>query len=94
MSINEIIKQNLLIKNLKLPKITTKVTHCQDYHYGHCSKCQEYKAKFCNENLIYQKIKQVTANRWHLYFACANNHLVIRWIIKKKNRIIIGNLKN
>lgn len=94
MSINEIIKTNLLIKNLKLPKLTTKVTHCQNRTSDYCSECHEHKTKICNEKLTYQSIKQVSNKRWHLYFLCSKNHLIIRWITSNDNQIIIGNLKN
>lgn len=94
MSINEIIKKYLPITKQKLPKSATKINHCQTKYYEYCSDCKENKIKSCNEKLIFQKITQISDIRWHLYFKCQKNHLIIRWVILDNKNINIGFVKN
>ena len=94
MSINEIIKQNLPITNFKTQRFTTKITHCQNTHYGYCTDCKEHKIKVCNQKLVFQNMKQISNVRWHLYFRCSQKHQVIRWVIFDKTSVVVGNTKN
>ncbi len=88
MSINEIIKKYLPIKNQKLSYANKIYNYCAAYNY------QEIKQVKCNKKLIYQYAKQINKIRWHLYFLCSNNHFVIRWITINNNIILAGQVKN
>lgn len=88
MSINEIIKKYLPIKNQKLSYANKIYNYCAADNY------QKIKQIKCNKKLIYQDAKQINKIRWHLYFICSNNHFVIRWVTINNNIILTGQVKN
>lgn len=94
MSINELIKNKLSTKNLKLPKLLTKVTHCQNQHYDYCLECRHHTNKKCNGKLFYRNFVRINDSKWHFYFICSQKHLVIRWVVNNSDKLLVGNLKN
>lgn len=94
MSINEIIKKHLSVEKQKLSLANNKYNYCFFYKYQNCTNCKEVKRIKCTKKLIYQFAKKISENRWHLYFLCLSNHLVIRWVITDNRNILVGQVKN
>ncbi|MBE4704421.1 hypothetical protein [Spiroplasma platyhelix] len=94
MSINEIIKKYLPVENQKLLYANKQYNYCSAYSYQNCSNCKEIKPVKCCKKLVYQSAKQISEQRWHVYFLCGDSHLVIRWVLIDDSSISVGKIKN
>ncbi|MGL5268514.1 MAG: hypothetical protein ACRC8P_01965 [Spiroplasma sp.] len=94
MSINEIIKKYLPVEKSKLSYANKQYNYCLAYTYQNCTACKEVKRIKCCKKLIYQSAKQVSSSKWHLFFLCLNNHLVIRWVRFDEVIVVAGQIKN
>lgn len=94
MSINEVIRKYLPIGKQKLSHANKQYNYCSAYDYQNCCNCKEVKKVRCYQKLIYQANKQINNQRWHLYFLCSANHLVIRCVTIDDNSVLVGKIKN
>lgn len=94
MSINEVIKKYLAVADKKVSYANKQYNYCFAYNYQNCSECKEVKRVRCCKKLTYQSAKQVSDYRWHFYFLCSENHLVIRWVTTDGSSVLVGRLKN
>lgn len=94
MSINEVIKKHLPVAGKKLSSANKYYNYCAATSYRNCSECKEDKWVNCCKKLDYQSAKQVRVQRWHLYFLCADSHLVIRWVAIEDDMVLVGKIKN
>lgn len=94
MSINEVIKKHLPVADKKLSPANKQYNYCWATNYHNCPECKEVKLRNCCKKLDYQAAKQVGSKRWHLYFLCADSHLVIRWVAVEGDTVLAGKIKN
>lgn len=91
MSINEIIKKYLPLTKQKPLYANNNYNYCLAYSYQNCRFSKRIK---CTKKINYQSIKKINSRRWHIFFLCPDNHLVIRWVIISDKFILAGQIKN